>query len=269
MVKAIENHQLNELITSISTKDDAKRQLHSLGLQKGMLVLVDAKIDNLGYIASGAQVLIEALMDVVGYEGTIVMPTFTLDFVDPACRYDMKIDRESWKYIREDALPFSKKLTAPQHCDEIVSQFLRNDGIARSYHPLYSFAAWGKYAKLICDRQPLHFGLSMDSPLGKLFELNAFVLLLGCDYQDSTIFHLARYSGKQLPIRVTCSPVQQGGHVKWKDMLDLEFDNSGYNAIGEVMEERKTVKTSYLGAGRCRFFNAREAVNIATAYFNI
>ena len=52
-------------------------------------------------------------------------------------------------------------------------------------------------------------------------------------------------------------------------MLDLELENSGFEVIGQVMEERKIVKNMYLNTARCRFFSAREAVNIATAYFHI
>ena len=39
--------------------------------------------------------------------------------------------------------------------------------------------------------------------------------------------------------------------------------------IGEAMEERSVVKTSYIGNGRYRNFSAREAITLATAYFHI
>lgn len=256
-------------ITDIVTKEDLKELFASIGIQRGMLLLVDGDCTQLGYIAGGIQTFIEALMESVGYDGTIVMPAFTLHNLDPACAGGERIVRESWDLIREHARPFNRKLSAPSREDELIHQFLRNDGVLRSYHPIYSFAAWGKYAKIICDKHPLHFGLSKDSPLGKLAELNGFVLLAGCGYEQCTMFHLARYHGNELPIKVICAPIEENSNMVWKDMLDLDLDHQGFKVIGEVMEERKIVKHTYINAGQCRFFSAREAVAIATAFFHI
>lgn len=256
-------------IHDIITKEDITQQLQNIGVQRGMLLLVDACSEKMGYISGGIQTFIDALMEAVGYEGTIVMPSFTPQFIDPACTGSKKIDRENWELLRDTALPFHKKLSPPETTDAMVHQFMRNEGVVRSYHPIYSFVAWGKYAKIICDKHPLHFGLSKESPLGKLSELNGFVLLAGCSFKACTIFQLARYSGEQLPIKIMTSPIEQNNQMIWKDMLDLEMDTSGFEVIGEVMEERKIVKNMYINTSRCRFFSAREAVNIATAYFHI
>ena len=161
---------------AVSSKQEILQQLETLGVQKGMVLLVQANVQRLGYIIGGSQALIEALMEAVGYDGTLVVPTFTPELMDPACCYNM-VSREYWKDIRSFALPFDKKLTAPEN-DAFAMQFLRNEGVMRSYHPLYSFATWGKYAKVICNRHPLHFGLSKDSPLGKIVEFNGNIFCL-------------------------------------------------------------------------------------------
>lgn len=270
MAEIVENIlDQDEGIVDIITKADIMSQLSNLGVQRGMLLLIDADCSKLGYISGGVQVVIEALMETVGYEGTIVMPSFNCENLDPACHGSKRIARENWDLIRDYALPFHRRLSEPDTDDALVHQFLRNEGVIRSYHPIYSFAAWGKYAKIICDKHPLHFGLSKESPLGKLTELNGYSLLLGCSYDDCTAFQLARYSGDQLPIKILSAPIEQNNRMVWKDMLDLELENSGFEVIGQVMEERKIVKNMYLNTARCRFFSAREAVNIATAYFHI
>ncbi len=269
MAEIVEDLLRADGIIDIAIKKDIKKQLSNIGVQRGMLLLVDADCEALGYISGGEQTLIDALMETVEYDGTIVMPAFTLDNLDPACHGSAKISRENWDLIRNSARPFNRKLTPPGTKDALVHQFLRNEGVIRSYHPLYSFAAWGKYAKVICDKHPLHFGLSKDSPLGKCSELNGFVFLAGCSYDQCTMFQLARYSGDHLPIKILSAPIEQNTSMIWKDMLDLELDHRGFDVIGEVMEERKIVKNMYINAARCRFFSAREAVNIATAYFHI
>lgn len=259
---------LNDIESSaISSKEEIRQQLETLGIQKGMVLLIHADTRRLGYLIGGEQVLIEALMDIVGYEGTIIMPTFTPQMADPSCQ-KKHISRAYWQEVRDHAMPFDKKLTPPKNCDPLVHQFLRNEGVVRSYHPLYSFAAWGKYAKLICDKHPLHFGLSKESPLGKIAEFNGYVVMLGCEYEECCLFQLARYQG-ELPIRIISAPIENNHKTVWKDMLELDYNTKNFSEIGEVMEERSIVKTSYIGNGRCRFFSAREAVTLATAYFNI
>lgn len=260
--------EINSEAIAVSSKEEIIQQLMTLGIQKGMVLLVQADIRRLGYVIGGEQALIEALIEAVGYEGTLVVPTFTPQLLDPACQ-KKRVGRTYWEDVRASALPFDRRLTLPLKKDTLAMQFLRNEGVVRSYHPLYSFAAWGKYAKLICDRHPLHFGLSQDSPLGKMVEFNGYMVLLGCEYERCCLFHLARYSGDQLPIRLVSAPITGNKRTIWKDMLDLEYQTKNFSAIGEVMEERNVVKNSYIGNGRCRMFSAREAVTLATAYFHI
>ena len=145
---------LNQDTATVSSKEEIVQQLMSLGIQKGMVLLVQADLQRLGYLIGGEQALIEALIDAVGYEGTLVMPTFTPQLLDPSCQ-KKTVERVYWDDVRASSFPFDRKLSAPQ--DALSLQFLRNEGVVRSYHPLYSFAAWGKYAKLICDQSPFAF----------------------------------------------------------------------------------------------------------------
>lgn len=254
--------------SSVLHKRDIIIQLEQLGIQKGMLLFVNTDSRILGNLNGGTQVLMEALMEVVGYEGTIVVPCFTPQYKDPACQKD-KPARQYWEDIREQALPFDRRLSEPMGSDAFVYQFLRNEAVIRSYHPLYSFAAWGKYAKLICDKHPLHFALGKDSPLGKIYDMNGYCVLLGCGYEDCTMFEMSRYHGELFPVRLVSAPIESNRQCMWKDMLDIEHDKNDFPDVGEVMEDRKIVKTAYIGNAKCRMFSAREAVNLATSYFRI
>lgn len=179
------------------TKEELVKELRLLGLSRGMLLLVEADSDRLPYLVGGEQALVNALMEVVGYEGTIVCASFTPELLDPACIPECPFPYESWEEIRCNALPYQPKLSLPKYSDPFVRQFLRNDGIVRSYHPLYSFAAWGKYAKVICRRHPLHFGLNEESPLGRICDLNGYVLLLGTSFEKACIHALAQYRSRR------------------------------------------------------------------------
>ena len=49
--------------------------LLSVGVSKGQTIMVHTSLSSLGFVCGGAQMVIEALIEAVGNEGTIMMPT--------------------------------------------------------------------------------------------------------------------------------------------------------------------------------------------------
>lgn len=56
-------------------KEEIVQKLRKVGLEKGDAVMVHTSLKRMGYVCGGAQTVIEALMEVVGENGTIMMPT--------------------------------------------------------------------------------------------------------------------------------------------------------------------------------------------------
>lgn len=56
-------------------KEEIVQKLREVGLEKGDAVMVHTSLKRMGYVCGGAQTVIEALMEVVGEDGTIMMPT--------------------------------------------------------------------------------------------------------------------------------------------------------------------------------------------------
>lgn len=56
-------------------KEEIVQKLREVGLEKGDVVMVHTSLKRIGYVCGGAQTVIEALMEVVGKDGTIMMPT--------------------------------------------------------------------------------------------------------------------------------------------------------------------------------------------------
>ena len=59
----------------VITKDIIIKELTAIGLEKGDVVMVHTSLKSMGYVCGGAQAVIEALIEVVGENGTIMMPT--------------------------------------------------------------------------------------------------------------------------------------------------------------------------------------------------
>lgn len=56
-------------------KEEIVQKLREVGLDKGDAVMAHTSLKRMGYVCGGAQTVIEALMEVVGKDGTIMMPT--------------------------------------------------------------------------------------------------------------------------------------------------------------------------------------------------
>ncbi len=72
-----------ESTTFPRTKQSITEDLKALGLKKGMTVLVHSSLSSIGWVNGGAVAVIQALIDVVTEEGTIVMPSQSVELSDP------------------------------------------------------------------------------------------------------------------------------------------------------------------------------------------
>lgn len=66
------------------TRRSLAADLHQLGLAPEMTVLVHSSLSSLGWVCGGPVTVVQALMDTVTPAGTLVMPTHSSDYSDPA-----------------------------------------------------------------------------------------------------------------------------------------------------------------------------------------
>ena len=83
-------------------KKDIVQSLTDLGLKKGDVVIVHTSLKSIGYVCGGAQAVIEALIEVVTSEGTIVMPTQSWKNLDPETGVHWNAEESDWEKIREN-----------------------------------------------------------------------------------------------------------------------------------------------------------------------
>ena len=66
-------------------------------------------LKSIGYVCGGAQAVIEALIETVGENGTIMMPTQSWKNLDPETGVHGKVDEKDWPLIRENWPAYDKK----------------------------------------------------------------------------------------------------------------------------------------------------------------
>ncbi|MFB2881802.1 AAC(3) family N-acetyltransferase [Floridanema aerugineum] len=57
------------------TRETLKNDFHQLGLQPEMTIIVHSSLSSLGWVCGGSVTVIQALMDIITPNGTLVMPT--------------------------------------------------------------------------------------------------------------------------------------------------------------------------------------------------
>ena len=150
---------------------------------------------------------------------------------------------------------------------EIVENFRHRDGVMFSNHPSTSFAAWGRYARLLCNRQSLHFPLAEESPVARLYELKGHVLTLGVDFTNVTCLHLSEYRTEARPIVVQNACLSNNGKREWRKYLDLDIDSSGFDRVRAELEKKNLIRETDLNGCKIRLFPVSSAVDEATKLF--
>lgn len=249
-------------------KQDILEALEKLGGCKGQVLMVHTSLSSFGYVCGGAQVVIEALLEAVGREGTIMMPTQSWKNLDPATGVHWEVPESCWPLIRENWPAYDKNITPTNTMGAVAEMFRQWPGTVRSDHPARSVAAWGKEAAWLTADHDLSNIFGDGSPVGKLYELDGLVLLMGVGYDKNTSLHLAdvraAYPGKHNCLEH--SAVMENGRRVWKGYETLFVDGEDFSAIGTAFEKAFTVRKAALGSGTLRLMKQRELVDFAVQW---
>ncbi|MCR5229352.1 MAG: AAC(3) family N-acetyltransferase [Solobacterium sp.] len=254
-------------ITEVVTKESLIEALRSVGVGPNMILEVHSSLSSFGYVSGGARTVVDALLELEEEGGTILMPTQTADNSDPSGWKNPPAAPQIWDQIRESMPAYDAELTDVQYMGDIVENFRNREGTVCSNHPNCSYTAWGRYAKLLCNRQSVHFPLAEESPSARLYELKGYVLLLGTDFDKVTSLHLAEYRTECRPIVIDNACMMIDGRRQWKKYLNLDIDSSDFNRIGESLAKKGMISETMLCGCRIRLFSAAAAIDEATDYF--
>lgn len=249
----------------IVLKNDIISALKEIGVKRGQTIMVHTSLSSLGFVCGGAQIVIEALVECVGDEGTIMMPTQSWKNLDPEAGVHWEEPKEWWQTIRENWPAYDKNITPTNTMGAVAEMFRRWPGALRSDHPARSVAAYGKQAKYLTENHDLSNIFGDGSPIGKLYELDGYVLMIGVGYDKNTSLHLAdaraEYPGKHLTNESSAMLID--GKRVWKSYQTLYVDGEDFNEIGAAFENRHNVSKTGLGNGVIKFMKQRELVDFA------
>jgi len=252
----------------VINKEELINDLLQLGLTKDDRVIVHTSLKNIGYVCGGAQTVIEALIEVVGQNGTIVMPTQSWKNLDPETGVHWDADESEWDKIRKYWPAYDKNITPTNTMGAVAEMFRMWPGSIRTNHPARSVCAWGRYADYLTKEHTLSNIFGEDSPIAKLYELDAKVLLIGVGYDKNTSIHLAdvraNYPGKHDCIEH--SAIMENGIRVWKAYTTLYVDGEDFEEIGTAFEKERPVNIGKIGDAESRLMKQRDIVDFAISW---
>lgn len=261
VIKRVENNDKPLTISSL------KASFRILGVKSGMVLLVHSSLSSLGWVCGDAVAVILALEEILGKDGTLVMPTFSGNLSEPSKWVNPPVPKTWWSTIRKEMPPYNPELTPTRGMGVIPETFRKQDGVLRSNHPQVSFAARGRYANKITQDHSLEYALGEDSPLARIYDLNGWIMLLGVDHFNNTSIHLAEYRSKypNKIIESAGTPIMVNGYRRWRELKDIKPDYSDFNEIGSSfeMEYPSRINVSKVGAADTRLFSQRILVDYA------
>jgi aminoglycoside 3-N-acetyltransferase len=214
--------------------------------------------------------MIDALLDVLGPEGTLVVPTFTEENSKTSSAHRRRIQGLDARQVAEfrAAMPAFDPATTPATTGALGEQVRLMPGALRSIHPQTSFAALGPLAQSITGHHASDCHHGEDSPMARLYEAGARVLLIGVGYEVCSALHLAEYRVPDPPRRIYECVVATNEGKRWYAFESVELISEDFATFGKALDVLPVmVKRGYLGFAPTRLLPLPATVDFAVRWF--
>ena len=253
------------------TRQSLLADLRALGVRSGQVLLVHASMRSIGPVQGGSAAVVAALSDAVGFEGTLAVPAGTAGNSDTSRHYLARtagMTAEQISRYMAEMRPFDPATTPAEGMGQIAAQVRTTPGARRSAHPQSSFAALGPMAGKLTDRHAMDCHLGESSPLARLYEIGAWILLLGVGYPACSAFHLAEYRYvANPPTRSYRCVIAADGRPVWHEYRDVVLDDTGFGHLGADFDRIGLAARGRVGRADCRLVPMVPIVDFATKWF--
>jgi len=215
------------------------QQFLDLGVQPGGVLLVHTAFSKVKTVENGPIGLITALRSALGVDGTLVMPSMSYD----------------------DDHVFDKKQSHCTQLGAVADTFWRLPGVLRSDNN-HAFAATGPLAEKILAPHPIDIPHGLDSPVGRVYELDGQVLLLGVDHGSNTTIHLCEnMAGVRYRRDKYLTVLKDGKPTRFK-YREIDHCCQNFCLVDGWLDERGLQRYGKAGNADARLIRSRDIVDV-------
>jgi aminoglycoside 3-N-acetyltransferase len=215
------------------------QQLLDLGVTPGSVLLAHCSFSRMKPVENGPLGLITALRAALGPDGTLVMPSMTDD----------------------DDHPFDHQKTPCLGMGVVANTYWQLPDVLRSDSP-HAFAAQGPKAAWITAPHPVDLPHGLDSPVGRVYELDGQVLLLGVGHDANTTIHLAEYLAGVRYRRKKYLTLFKNGRLTRFDYAEIDHCCQNFNLADGWLQANKLQSRGRVGHAEARLAPSRDLVKV-------
>jgi aminoglycoside 3-N-acetyltransferase len=226
------------------TTAQIRKDLMDMGVHPGSKLIIHSSYKKIGEVEGGPQAFLDTLLDLVGENGVVLMPSF-MDL----------------------PLPIFDPLTTPSYCG-ILSETLRKmPGTIRSANPTHSVVVRGHGAQEIADKHETSTALGANSPIHYLIEQGADILLLGVGQTSNSSIHVAE---KTLPVPYINVPYNEemshptkrlrSGVVEEVPIDECPGCSENFGIVDAKMQERGAIRIGKIGDAESRLMKGKDLI---------
>ena len=134
------------------TKKEIISAYEAMGVKRGDVLCVQSGYKGMGGIEGGPLGFAQALMELLGESGTLIMPAYNLESWTEKHYYDSK--------------------ETPSQVGSICEAFRKSPVVGRTRHPIHSLSVWGHLKKELCALDD-HDSFGEESVFRYLLDINA------------------------------------------------------------------------------------------------
>jgi aminoglycoside 3-N-acetyltransferase len=258
---------------SVVTRSQLERDLRALGIATGDVIMLHASVKSIGWIVGGPEVVLQAIMNVLGASGTLIMVAGWEDYP-----YELEEWDEDRRQAYLDFCPAFDPNSSRADWREmgILAEYLRTTpGASRSAHPISSYTAWGAHAKELTQDHAFQYHHGPNSPLARFCHLGGKVLLLGDLFENITLLHHSEHLAAVPNKRVARyqMPVLQDGKRVWINLEEYDTSNGiadwsedYFAVIGESFLKNGWGKSGRVGHAPAHVYDARQLLAYGIAW---
>lgn len=247
------------------TLSELKKHFEHIGISKNDSIMLHASVRSIGKtLIGGPDIIIQALKEQVGPEGTLMMYVGWEDA--PYHLSEWTPEKQEATLLELPAFDINSSHADRDH--GVLAEFLRTTiGSVRSTNPGASCVALGKNAKKMLENHPLNYGYSVGSPLHHLCELKGKVLVLGSPLAHITLYHysesLCKIPDKRI-VKWKC-PILINQQKKWVEIEEfdtskgiVDWEEDYFPLISQDYISTTNYKPKKIGNADCYLFDANE-----------
>lgn len=245
------------------TKEMLVTDLKKIGIGVGDSVLVHSSLSKIGFVPGGAATVIDALLEAVGPQGTLLFPTF------PA-------KGKNKTHLEEH--PFFDIINTPSQMGSITEYFRKMPDVYRSFHPTDPVCAKGPLAEYYTNT---HYGqltpYNEYSPFRKLCDKKGKILMMGTTLngactnlhtlEDAVNFKYPVYAERIYDIKM----IDAGGKTS---TVKTKVHNPDYSvkrncdALKPLFEKENVLINGTIGSAKSMLIDADKMLQTMIRYYN-